>query len=142
MRRNCRARLRTLPQIQVYQSSSLPPEACRSVDDVGVEFQRLSILGDDGHVGEVVGTPVTALCSSVTGTETMAATSDAMPAVQTSHAFLQKTPPKVVACDTAAPDCALGASWLGPSAASWLVVRRSGNCCPLKRESVATSHEA
>src|SRR5215471_2454344 len=92
MRRSCRARLRTLSQIPVYQSSSLPPEACRSVDDVGVEFQRLFILGDDGHVGEVVGTPVTALCSSVTGTETMAATSVAMPAVQTSHAFLQKTP--------------------------------------------------
>src|SRR5215470_8952090 len=44
MRRSCRARLRTLPQIPVYQSSSLPPEACRSVDDVGVEFQRLICL--------------------------------------------------------------------------------------------------
>src|SRR5215470_6495804 len=55
MRRNCRARLRILPQIPVYQSSSLPPEACRSVDDVVVEFQRLICLSPEfkteGHRG-------------------------------------------------------------------------------------------
>src|SRR5215467_603844 len=102
MRRSCRARLRTLPQIPVYQSSSLPPEACRSVDDVGVEFQRLSILGDGGHVGEVVGTPVTALCSSVTGTETMAATSVAMPAVRLLMRSSRKlTPQGILRCPSA-----------------------------------------
>src|SRR5215813_13489747 len=44
MRRGCRARLRTLSRIAFYQSSSLPPEACRSIDDIVVGFQCLICL--------------------------------------------------------------------------------------------------
>src|SRR5215471_14851791 len=79
-----------------------------------VEFQRLSILGDDGHAGEVVGTPVVALCSSVTGTETMAATSDAMSAIILLMRSSRKRTPKVVACDTAPPQRGPGNSRLHP----------------------------